>query len=884
MENKFTEKGIVRKIIIALVFLVVFNFVYPYIPSVVYAAEDTAQEESLSLGPLFEPLMSLISGLGEGVIWLIQDQILGLGASNYYIDVANQNGWKDFWSAVGAIGGAVVLGGAAVAITVFTAGSGTAGAALLLSAAKSAVVPAAVGAVGGAVAGGSAVDATLPDTFYLPNYQISPQEIFSDLVPALHINFINPTDFDIETQSDKTVYNSAKELGPQIAKWYVAIRNMVLVGLMVVLLYIGIRIVISSTAGEKAKYKEHIKDWLIAVILVVFMHYIMAFAMTMTEYITSMLNSQNSVIAYPLTEEQMKKFAEESEEDIDISQYKNDDGKYYYATNLMGYARLQQQVGTQDENGQNQCTWSYIGYTIIYLALVIYTVMFLIIYLKRVIYMAFLTMIAPLVALTYPIDKISDGKAQAFDMWLKEYVYNLLLQPFHLLLYTLLIGSVMDLATNNMIYALVALGFLIPAEKLLRKFFGFEKAATTGSIVGGVVGGSLAMNAINKIGKIGSGKGSSSKGSASSSEGESNNIKLQERKADKGTESTDELLERGLNETRLERDLAEARLERGLAETRRDIPPVAEGQTSMFIDDNNKLVPNYDGDNVNNAVAEGQTSLFIDDNNNNLVPNYDVDNANNAGAMPKIRLANMETDNNRRDMLTQNGDKPKGKITRALKAAGGTGMKYTGKAISEVGKRAPRMLVQGAVGATMATAGVAAGLASGDLENAFTYGAAAAGVGAHLGSAATSVTGNIGQQVQSAGRDIRQDFRERYYDKDELERKQNDEADKKWRKDDDVIKLYKEKFGDKGYKQAMDDAMAYRRQGITDDKVIIGAQKLEGPGNADSTSRIATAQAATMVKTGKEDMKSLKERLGELGYSSEEVKKMAKNIRKINKM
>ena len=338
-----------------------------------------------------------------------------------------------------------------------------------------------------------------------------------------------------------------------------------------------------------------------------------------------------------------------------------------------------------------------------------------------------------------------------------------------------------------------------------------------------------------------------------------------------------------MNETRLERDLAEARLERGLAETRRDIPPVAEGQTSMFIDDNNSLVPNYDGDNVNNAVAEGQTSLFIDDNNNS-VPNYDVDNANNAGAMPKIRLANMETDNNRRDMLTQNSDKPKGKITRALKAAGGTGMKYTGKAISEVGKRAPRMLVQGAVGATMATAGVAAGLASGDLENAFTYGAAAAGVGAHLGSAATSVTGNIGQQVQSAGRDIRQDFRERYYDSDELERIQNEKADKKWRKDDDVIKLYKEKFGDKGYKQAMDDAMAYRRQGITDDKVIIGAQKLEGPGNADSTSRIATAQAATMVKTGKEDMKSLKERLGELGYSSEEVKKMAKNIRKINKM
>ena len=40
--------------------------------------------------------------------------------------------------------------------------------------------------------------------------------------------------------------------------------------------------------------------------------------------------------------------------------------------------------------------------------------------------MAFLTIIAPLVALTYPIDKINDGKAQAFNMWFKEYIFNLL--------------------------------------------------------------------------------------------------------------------------------------------------------------------------------------------------------------------------------------------------------------------------------------------------------------------------------------------------------------------------------------------------------------------------------------------------------------------------
>ena len=77
--------------------------------------------------------------------------------------------------------------------------------------------------------------------------------------------------------------------------------------------------------------------------------------------------------------------------------------------------------------------------------------------------------------------------------------------------------------------------------------------------------------------------------------------------------------------------------------------------------------------------------------------------------------------------------------------------------------------------------------------------------------------------------------------------------------------------------------MAYRRQGVTDDKAIIGAQKLEGLGDGDSDKRVAMAKAATMVKSDK-DMKGLKERLGDLGISDAEVKEIGKNIRKINKM
>ena len=72
---------------------------------------------------------------------------------------------------------------------------------------------------------------------------------------------------------------------------------------------------------------------------------------------------------------------------------------------------------------------------IMYLIIVGYTVTFTIVYLKRLLTMAFLTLIAPAVALTYPIDKMNDGQTQAFNSWLKEYIFNALIQPFHLIIY-----------------------------------------------------------------------------------------------------------------------------------------------------------------------------------------------------------------------------------------------------------------------------------------------------------------------------------------------------------------------------------------------------------------------------------------------------------------
>lgn len=331
------------------------------------------------------------------------------------------------------------------------------------------------------------------DALQIPNILYCPEYIFANRIAALDVNFINPGKFTGGEKGATPISivdggeNGATTLSNTVASWYRAFRNVAVVGLLSILVYIGIRILIGSTAQDKAKYKERIKDWLVGLCLLFVMHYIMAGTMMMTEVITTNLGDtlDDNAICVEVN-------------DYDKGAF-NSGKAVHFKTNFMGYIRFM----TQSYNPLDS-----VAYLIMYVALVIYTVMFTITYLKRVLYMAFFTMISPLVAMTYPLDKLADGKAQGFNMWVKEYMMNAIIQPVHLILYMVIMGSVMDLATNNPIYGLVAIGFLLPAEKFIKKMFRFDRGETT-STLGAVAGGALAMKGVQNLSKLagGSGKG-----------------------------------------------------------------------------------------------------------------------------------------------------------------------------------------------------------------------------------------------------------------------------------------------------------------------------------------------------------------------------------------
>ena len=337
--------------------------------------------------------------------------------------------------------------------------------------------------------------AELTGKFDLPMIAYTPFAIFSNTIPVFDINFFSPNKntegtLDLGQNSDAQVEfvseSSASILQTTIASGYTTLRLLAIIGLMTVLVYIGIHILIGSV-NDKAKYKERLMDWLVAMCLLFTLHYIMVFTISICENIGSLISSNCSeTILIPI----------HADTKIDGEKLEpgDEEGHPIWASNFVGYSRLI--AGGYAE----AYPMKSVEFTIIYSVLVIYTVVFTIIYLRRVLYMAFLTIIAPLIALTYPIDKIHDGQAQGFNAWLKEYIFNALLQPFHILIYTIVIGSVMNLAMDYPVYALVALGFLIPAEKMLRKMFGFEKAQTPAAMGAfGLATTHLIMSGVNRL-------------------------------------------------------------------------------------------------------------------------------------------------------------------------------------------------------------------------------------------------------------------------------------------------------------------------------------------------------------------------------------------------
>lgn len=710
---------------------------------------------------------------------------------------------------------------------------------------------------------------------------LTPESIFRNQIASLNPNFINAINMDgtlekalggdddvvmdgkTSTSHADNVEKNLNVLRSTIAKWYVAIRNFSLVGLLSVLVYIGIRVVISSTASDKAKYKQMISSWVGAICLIFLLHYIMAFTFTLTENLTDLFNSNmgNPGIKLPSVvgddakftfndKTNNEKFSEvlsklQGEHLVIKGNVFNANNEITGVANLMQYARLYANL-----NGA-----SGLGYTITYLFLVGFTVIYFAKYIGRFIIIAFLTLIAPLITLTYPIDKLNDGQAQAFNMWLKEFTFNVLIQPFHLLIYMIFISSALEFANSNIIYTIVVLGFMTQAEKLLRKMFGFEKASTMGAFSGAAAGSMLA-NVAGKIGnKVAKGKGGSggNGGSGGSGDGASqpDRIRAKEDPYDglnprdgngQSQQNNNEPIQNSgnnFNNNDLDEEGKTIESERAALDSSLD-----EGTTpgADWSDDDYKayqeLEKEQEEQEQNTIPMQEQNSELEAEDSNDLTKGQMVGNAVKAVARNKaMRL----------------GNKTGSHYINAWKATKGMGGKARAKALGKEAWNgakvvAPKALKLGARTAGRYTfAGTAtlisgsAALMSGDPSKI----ASAVGIAATVGSKTGRVVADKGISRVSKDWNI---AKRGYYGKD-YAAKQEAALNDKWKNDAEIDDKYREAFGNENFKAAKEAALEMRENyGTTDDDQIIKSLKMTSEFGGEKAAKEAT-KANTEVPT-----------------------------------
>lgn len=281
-------------------------------------------------------------------------------------------------------------------------------------------------------------------------------DILFNRVPILSVNFFAGGGADV-------IVN----IRGSIATWYYALRNIAIILSLAVLIYVGIRMAISTLAEDKAKYKKMLTDWVVGFITIFLLHYIIVIAVNVNDLLVGIFNNSTEISG-------MGSFA-----------------------------------GDLALNAVNPIGGFVKGLTsaILYIFITVLTMMFLFDYIKRMLTVAFLMIIAPIITVTYSIDKMGDGKSQALNTWLKEFLYNILIQPFHCIIYlafmTIIIGLIGKPTDINWfdgfglgasVIAIVAMLFIKQAEPIVRKIFGFDNASSLGSVI---ASGALLANSIN---------------------------------------------------------------------------------------------------------------------------------------------------------------------------------------------------------------------------------------------------------------------------------------------------------------------------------------------------------------------------------------------------
>ena len=252
-------------------------------------------------------------------------------------------------------------------------------------------------------------------------------DLLTNKYPLFNINLFEETPSGPNSDLSNTIKDN-------VAIWYVTIRNIAAAACAVTLLYVGIRMAISTTAEDTAKYKKMLMSWVIGAILLFVIHYIILIMMKLNEIFVGFIT--NAV-----------------EQDTNIT------------------AMEEAMLTIIPQNTAKAEGWGKLVYLVMNFVMLFYELKFFIMYLFRVLNIFIMTIISPFICVTYPIDAMGDGRAQGFNNWFRRIMMEILIQPIHLIIYLIFIYSAGEIATEAPLIGIIFIIALDYSERIVKNAF-----------------------------------------------------------------------------------------------------------------------------------------------------------------------------------------------------------------------------------------------------------------------------------------------------------------------------------------------------------------------------------------------------------------------------
>ena len=313
---------------------------------------------------------------------------------------------------------------------------------------------------------------------FLMKEEITVQKIIYNQVDALNANFFSNT-----TVARKTSAPASEIVIEIVNEWYSFLRKVVVMFYMCALVAVGLKTLL-GTPGKKVEAKELLVKWSMGVAILFLFPYLMRYSFDLNEGIIQTMQGlyggAPGTYVGDVSDLRSKEFELRSPEYIKRGTYLltlgSEDATNAYIKNYKDY----------NERGDvMRIVRALAGitgrmiYVIIWYLMLWQMIIFIYIYYKRFLMIAFLIAIFPITLLEYVIGTVTTGKQSAIGSWSKEFFTNVFLQSIHAVIYAIISSVVVNQITAglqseggvtklNYFLMIIAVNFVFTGEKMLR--------------------------------------------------------------------------------------------------------------------------------------------------------------------------------------------------------------------------------------------------------------------------------------------------------------------------------------------------------------------------------------------------------------------------------